>query len=130
MKKILAILAATGWISVSEFTRNQVLFNLYWTAHYKGLGLTFPSAPINGVMWGLWSFIFAIAIFIISRRFSLIEGGLLAWLMAFVMMWVAIGNLGVLPLGLLWYAVPLSLIESFVAIWIIRKLSAPEPIDH
>lgn len=125
MKKVLAILAATIWISISEFTRNQVLFNSYWVAHYKGLGLTFPSSPINGAMWGLWSLLFAIAVFIISRRFSFLEGGILAWLMAFIMMWVAIGNLGVLPFGILWYAVPLSLLEAIVAMWIVNKISLP-----
>ena len=41
--------------------------------------------------------------------------------MAFVMMWVVIGNLDVLPYGILPYALPLSLLEVFGAAWIIRK---------
>jgi len=39
-----------------------------------------------------------------------------------VLMWVAIGNMGVLPDGLLFIAVPLSLLESFIAALIIKKL--------
>ncbi len=47
----------------------------------------------------------------------------LSWLSAFVMMWVAIGNLGVLPFSILYAAVPLSLLEVFIASFIIKKLS-------
>jgi hypothetical protein len=47
--------------------------------------------------------------------------------MVFAMMWIVIGNLAVLPYGLLIFAVPLSLLESFVSVWIIK--SYPE-IHH
>ena len=40
------------------------------------------------------------------------------------MMWVVIGNLEVLPYGILAYAVPLSLVETYVASWIMYRLSA------
>jgi hypothetical protein len=38
-------------------------------------------------------------------------------------MWVTIGNLGVLPFGLLYFAVPLSLLEAFIASFIIHKMT-------
>jgi hypothetical protein len=38
-------------------------------------------------------------------------------------MWVVIGNLNVLPTGILLYAIPLSLLEAFVAAWIIKRLT-------
>jgi len=120
IKPVLSILLATIWISVSEFVRNQVLFKSFWTSHYQGLGIAFPSTPVNGAMWGVWSLLFAVAIYSISKKFSLLQTTLLSWFMAFVMMWVVIGNLGVLPYGILLYAVPLSLLEAFVAAWIIR----------
>jgi hypothetical protein len=119
-KPVLAVLLAAIWISISEFVRNQFLFKSYWTAHYQGLGITFPSAPVNGAMWGVWSLLFAVAIYFIVQKFNLLQTTLLSWFMAFVMMWVVTGNLGVLPFGLLFYAVPLSLLESFIAAWIIR----------
>jgi len=121
-KNLLPILLATIWISLSEFFRNEILVKSYWTDHYKNLGLVFPSEPINGAVWGLWSLLFAAAIFYISKKFNLIETTLLSWFMAFVLMWVAIGNMGVLPDGLLFIAVPLSLLESFIAALIIKKL--------
>jgi hypothetical protein len=119
---ILPIISATVWISISEFVRNEFIVKTYWTAHYKSLGLTFPSEPINGAVWGIWSLLFAISIFILSKKFSLIQTILLSWFTGFVLMWVVIGNLGVLPEGLLFFAIPLSLLESFIASLIIFKL--------
>lgn len=119
----LPILSATIWISLSEFLRNELLAKSYWVRHYESLGLVFPSALINGAIWGLWSLLFAIAIYVISQRFSLLQTTLLAWFVGFVLMWVVIWNLNVLPPGLLVIAVPLSLLEAFVAAWIIEKLS-------
>jgi hypothetical protein len=120
---ILPIVLASAWIAVSEFVRNQVLFTSYWVEHYQGLGLVFPAAPINGAMWGAWSLLFAIAVFVITRRFSRLEATVLAWLCGFAMMWVTIGNLGVLPFRLLLPAVPLSALEAFLAVMIVTWLS-------
>jgi hypothetical protein len=121
VRTILAVLLATIWISVSEFVRNQFLLNSYWTDHYKNLGLVFPSAPLNGAVWGIWSLFLAISVFFIAKKFSLIETTLLTWFMAFAMMWLAIGNLSVLPFGILIYAIPLSLLEAFLATIIVRQ---------
>ena len=118
---ILPILAATIWISISEFVRNELLLKSYWVAHYQDLGLIFPSDPVNGAVWGLWSLLFAIGIFIISRRFSLWETTLLAWFLGFVLMWVVLWNMDVLPLGILLFAIPLSLLEAFLAALIMDK---------
>jgi hypothetical protein len=49
-KAIIPIVAATVWISVSEFVRNEFLFKFYWIDHYKSLGITFPSEPVNGAV--------------------------------------------------------------------------------
>jgi len=122
-KTVLPILLATVWISISEFVRNQFLMNSYWVEHYQQLGIIFPSEPVNGAIWGFWSLLFAITIFIISRKFSLIQTALFSWFIGFVLMWVVIGNLGVLPLGILPIAIPLSLLEAFLAAFIIKKLS-------
>jgi len=122
-KSILPIILATLWISVSEFVRNEFLLKSYWTDHYKKLGHMFPSEPINGAMWGIWSFCFAVAIYIISRKFSLWQTTALSWFVGFLFMWIVIGNLGVLPFGILPFAIPLSLFEAFLAVYIITKLS-------
>jgi hypothetical protein len=122
-KTILPVLVATIWISISEFVRNQVLLLSYWSEHYQSLGLEFPTRPVNGAVWGIWSLLFAIAVFIISKKFSLWQTTFLAWFTGFVFMWVVIGNLLILPFGILWFAVPLSMLEAFIAALIIKKLS-------
>ena len=122
-RAILPILLSTVWISISEFARNNFLLKSYWVDHYKGLGITFPSEPINGAVWGVWSLLFAIAVFLISRKFNLLQTTLLSWFVAFVMMWPVLGNLNVLPYGILVYSVPLSLLESFIAALLTKKLS-------
>ena len=122
MRPVLAVLAATVWISISEFVRNELLFKAYWVDHFAGLGLTFPDAPVNGVLWGVWSLLFALFIFLLARKFSLAATTGIAWLAGFVLMWVALGNLGVLPFGLLVFAVPLSLLEAVLAAWIVKAL--------
>jgi len=122
-KTILPILLATIWISISEFVRNSFFLHYYWINHYKKLGLTFPEEPINGAVWGIWSLCFAIGIYIISRKFSLTQTTFLAWFVGFVFMWLVVGNMGVLPYEILYFAIPLSVLEAFLATFIIMKLS-------
>lgn len=127
MKRVInvgfAILLASMWISFSEFVRNEWLFKNLWENYYQSMGLTFPSEPLNGLVWGIWSVFMAIFIFIISRKFSLLSATFLSWFACFVLMWLVVGNLGVLPLKLLYYAIPLSLLEVFVATLIIRRVA-------
>jgi hypothetical protein len=124
LKSSLSILLATIWISISEFVRNEFLLKSFWINHYDNLGLIFPSKPINGALWGIWSLCFAVGIFVIAQKFSLIQTTLLSWFVGFVFMWLVIGNLGVLPYGILPLAVPLSFLESFIASLIIQKFSS------
>jgi hypothetical protein len=120
---ILPILLATVWISISEFVRNEFLLKPYWIDHYKSMGLIFPSEPINGAVWGIWSLCFAISIFIIAQKFSLLQTTLLSWFVGFVFMWLVIGNMNVLPIGILPFAIPLSILETFGAAFIITKIT-------
>jgi len=122
-KTVLPIFLTGIWINISEFVRNEIFVKSYWVGHYKGLKLVFPSDLINGLVWILWGFLFAVAIFIISKKFSLLQTALLAWFIAFIMMWVVIWNLNVLPSGILLIAIPLSLIEAFIGSYICQKLS-------
>ena len=122
-KIVLPVFLATIWISLSEFVRNEFLIKSYWIQHYEQLGMTFPSEPINGAIWGLWSLLLAIALFLLLKKFTWTQGALLGWFMAFVLMWVVVGNMGVLPNRVLPVAIPLSLIEVFGAAYIIEKLT-------
>jgi hypothetical protein len=126
---ILPVFLATAWISISEFVRNEFLFKSFWTDHYNDLGMVFPSEPINGAIWGIWSLMFAIAIFILAKKFNLVQTFLLSWFVAFIFMWLVVGNLGVLPYRILIFAVPLSLLEAFLATVIIKRIPG-KTIDY
>lgn len=120
---ILSILTAGVWVNASEFFRNEVLVKSYWVDHFQQLNLVFPSAPVNGIVWILWGFVFSGFVLILSRRYNLLYTTLLSWLAGFCLMWLVIWNLQVLPTGILWFAVPLSLLECFVAALICKKLT-------
>jgi predicted neutral ceramidase superfamily lipid hydrolase len=122
-RNIIAVILTGIWVNASEFFRNEVLLKTYWIDHYRSLGMTFPSEPLNGMIWVAWGFLFAIAIYIISRKFNLIQTTLVSWFMAFVLMWIVTWNLNVLPGAILIYAVPLSLLEAFIGSYICIKMS-------
>ena len=125
-RSIIAVVLTGIWVNVSEFVRNEVLLKTYWVDHYQSLGMTFPSEPKNGMIWVVWGFLFATAIYLISRKFNLIQTALISWFMAFVLKWVVTFNLNILPSAILIYAVPLSLLEAFIGSYICIKISANE----
>lgn len=117
---MLAILLAGVWISLSEFFRNNFLIHDLWIAHYQKLGIRFQSQKINNRIWVVWGIMLAVAVFFISRKFTLLQTTFLTLFIAFIMMWTVVGNLTVLPYGILVYAAPLSLLEVFIATLIIN----------
>ena len=54
--------------------------------------------PINGAIWGVWSLVYAITIFVLLRKFSVLETAIISWVYGFVMMWLVVGNMMVLKL--------------------------------
>lgn len=122
-KNITAIGVTGLWVNASEFFRNEVLLKSYWVDHYRTLGLEFPSAPVNGMMWMVWGFLFAAVIRMLSEKYHLVRATLLSWTVGFVLMWIVIWNLLVLPLPLLLFAVPLSLLEAFIGTLLCQKIS-------
>ena len=122
-RSIIAVVVTGIWVNASEFFRNEVLLKTYWVDHYRSLGMIFPSEPKNGTIWLIWGFVFAIVLYVLSRRFDVIQTALISWFMAFVLMWLVILNLNVLPVALLLYAVPLSLLEVFVGSYICIRIS-------
>jgi hypothetical protein len=120
-RNILSTVFAGIWVTVSEFIRNEFLFKNYWITHYNSLGLDFVTLPVNGIMWMVWSFLFAYLLYRLLHHFSLWDAVCIGWMFAFLLMWITVYNLQVLPLGLLLFAVPLSILETLVAGLIIKK---------
>jgi len=57
----------------------------------------------------------------LSQKFSWIQTTFLSWFFGFVFMWLVLGNMGVLPFEIVPFAIPLSLLESFIAAFILKK---------
>ena len=111
---ILPILITGIWINISETVRWVLIIENYWIEKYDSLNLAFPNETTNMIIWMVWGFLFATSIFILSKKFSVFQTTLLSWMMAFVMMWIVVWNVGVLPLEMLWINIPLSLLEAFI----------------
>lgn len=119
--RLLSLALAGLWITLSEFLRNEILFKGQWVARYAALGLTFETRPLNGILWTVWSFALAFVLDQLMGRFSFKSAVALTWLAAFVLMWITLFNLQVLPPRLLLAAVPLSLLEVVVAGLVLAK---------
>lgn len=122
LKKALPpVLLAGVWVNVCEFVRNELLFKNYWVDHFAGMGLVFPSQPVNSAVWVVWGFAMAAFVWAVSRRFCLRDTFLLSWFAGFLLMWMVAWNLSVLPVAILWIAVPFSMVEVLGASLIVRK---------
>ncbi len=125
MRKVILPIFLTGiWINISEFFRNEILLKSYWIEHYRTLGLAFPSEPVNGMMWVIWGFIYSAVIYVLSEKFELSHAFLLSWIVGFLLMWIVTWNLLVLPISLLLFAIPLSLLEAYVGATICKRLKS------
>jgi hypothetical protein len=119
---LLAVFAAGVWMNLSEFIRNELLLKNTWVDGFKDIGLSFPSDPLNGAVWALWAFIFVAVLTLISTKFDVIVSTIISWSLGFVLLWVAVWNMGILPSGLLYWAVPWSFVEVYVAALIISRI--------
>lgn len=118
---IFAILGAGIWMNVNEFIRNELILKTSWVRGFKELGLIFPSEPLNGVVWVLWAFIFVTILSLLISRFNVLKSTILAWISGYVLMWIAICNMGVLPKDILYLAIPWSFAEVYIAALICSK---------
>lgn len=111
---------ATFWITSSEFVRNEFLLKNYWVRHFNNLNLKFETLPLNGVLWALWALILCLIIHKLLSKFTFVESVVISWVAMFPAMWITTFNLQVLPIDLLIFALPLSILEVVVAAFILK----------
>lgn len=128
-KTILPILLVGIWINISETIKWELLIKPIWVEHYESLNMIFPAELSNNITWMIWGFLYATVIFILSKKFNLIQTSLLSWFSIFIMMWIIVWNIGILPVKLLWYNVPLSLIETIIAVLICQRLLKKQTVS-
>ena len=123
-RKIFLPILITGiWINISESVRWILLIRPYWIQHYNSMDLVFPDKPINGVIWLIWGFLFAAIIFVLSKKFSILQTTFLSWFIIFVMLWIVLLNINILPVNILVFVVPLSLVETYIGALICNKFT-------
>ena len=116
------ILLVAIWINLSGTVRWILFAKPRFDALYNGRGLEFPNALANTILWILWGVLAAVLVVSLSKKFTMLHTFALSWLAAFAMHWIVLWNAAVLPLGLLWVAIPWSLVEVFIAALISVKL--------
>jgi hypothetical protein len=121
-KSAWTVLLLAVWINLSETVRWILYSKPKFDALYQSLGLELPDKPINAILWMIWGVMMAFLVFILSRKFTLLQTTMITWLTVFGMTWIAFWNSAILPLDLLLLAAPLSLIEIFIAALISKKL--------
>jgi hypothetical protein len=114
------------WINLSESVRWILYSKPKFDALFRSMGREVPSQPINNILWIIWGFIIAFLVFILSRKFTVVQTTLITWLAVFVTVWIALWNSAVFPLEMLPVVVPLSLLNIFIAALIAKKLQ-PRP---
>jgi len=102
------------------------LVKAYWVDFFESFGHVLPEQAINIVIWVIWGFSVALVVYFLSRKFSLIQTTLLTWFALFVLLWLVLWNLGMLPIAILAIVVPWSFVEVLVAAWICNKLLPQE----
>lgn len=123
MKNAIAILAAAVWISLLEFLRDQYFVQSYRIEQNQLHGFMYREEPLMGSASGIWSLFLAIFIFLMTRKLNQWHATIAAFTGCVLLMWIINGDLRVLPARLLLFALPLIVLESFMAVWIIRKIS-------
>lgn len=121
-KEIALVTGGAFIITISEFLRNEVILKDRWIEQFDLHGLVFETALINGILWFAWSVLLSYVIYELSKVFTFMQTLILVWLAGFLMMWIVAFNLQVLPLSLLLFAVPWSILEIAVVLKVFAKL--------
>ena len=120
----IAVVASGMWMNLSEFIRNEFVIKHVWIKGFEEIGLSFPSAPVNGLVWVIWTFIFCAVLTTLNMRFNALRSTIICWVTGFGLLWIAMWNIGILPKGILYWAVPWSFVEVYVAAFICNRIVA------
>lgn len=127
-KAIWQILLVSLWINIFESLRWVIFAKPDIEMYFKAANHVLPNQPINNILWMVWGVIIAIMIFIISKRFKLLQTTFIVWITVYVMHWIALWNMAVLPINILWLAVPVIFIIILVGASICSKFICKENI--
>ena len=128
-KAIWKILLVSIWINIFETLRWMLFAKPEIDMHFKAANLVLPNEPINNLLWLIWGIIIAVMIFIVSKKFKVLQTTFIVWITVYVMHWIALWNMAVLPINILWLAVPLTFINVLVGALISKYFQSNENLQ-
>ena len=129
-KAIWQILLVSLWINIFESLRWVIFAKPDIEMYFKVANHVLPNQPINNILWMVWGVIIAIMIFIISKRFKLLQTTFIVWITVYVMHWIALWNMAVLPIKILFLAIPLTFINVLVGVLISKYFHNKKIINN
>ena len=129
LKTIWQIFLVSIWINIFETLRWMLFAKPEIDMHFKAANLVLPNEPINNLLWLIWGIIIAVMIFIVSKKFKVLQTTFIVWITVYVMHWIALWNMAVLPINILWLAVPLTFINVLVGALISKYFQNKEKIQ-
>lgn len=129
-KAIWQILLVSLWINIFESLRWVIFAKPDIEMYFKAANHVLPNQPINNILWMVWGVIIAIMIFIISKRFKLLQTTFIVWITVYVMHWIALWNMAVLPIKILFLAIPLTFINVLVGVLISKYFHNKKIINN
>jgi len=128
-KAIWKILLVSIWINIFETLRWMLFAKPEIDMHFNAANLILPNEPINNLLWLIWGIIIAVMIFIVSKKFKVLQTTFIVWITVYVMHWIALWNMAVLPINILWLAVPLTFINVLVGALISKYFQSNEKLQ-
>ncbi len=129
LKTIWQILLVSIWINIFETLRWMLFAKPEIDMHFKAANLVLPNEPINNLLWLIWGIIIAVMIFIVSKKFKVLQTTFIVWITVYVMHWIALWNMAVLPINILWLAVPLTFTNVLVGALISKYFQSTEKLQ-
>jgi hypothetical protein len=120
------VLIVSLWVNIFETLRWILFVKPDIDIYFKSANLVLPNGPINNMLWLIWGIIIAVMIFIISKKYKVLQTTFIVWVTVYVMHWIALWNMAVLPINILLLAVPLTFINVLVGALICNRFLSKE----
>lgn len=127
-KSIWQILIVSLWINIFETLRWLLFAKPDIDMHFRTANLVLPNEPLNNILWLIWGIMLAVMIFIISKKYKVLQTTFIVWITVYVLHWIALWNMAVLPINILWLAVPLTFINVLIGVLICKYFHNNEEI--
>lgn len=129
LKTIWQIFLVSIWLNIFETLRWMLFAKPEIDMHFKAANIVLPNEPINNLLWLIWGIIIAVMVFIVSKKFKVLQTTFIVWITVYVMHWIALWNMAVLPINILWLAVPLTFINVLVGALISKYFQSNEKLQ-